>query len=43
MYDSHTHTTHSHDGRSTIDEMCLSAIKKGLRGIAITKKDSLYL
>lgn len=34
-YDSHTHTTHS-DGRSTVDEMCLSAIERGIQGLALT-------
>ena len=35
MYDLHTHTTHS-DGKHSVDEMCRTAIEKGLRGIAIT-------
>lgn len=35
MYDLHSHTTHS-DGKNTVDELCLSAIEKGLLGLAIT-------
>ena len=35
MYDLHTHTLFS-DGKGTVDDMCLSAIEKGLNGIAIT-------
>ncbi len=35
MYDLHTHTLFS-DGKNTVDEMCLSAIEKGLSGIALT-------
>ena len=35
LYDSHIHTTNS-DGRNTLDEMCQSAIEKGVQGITIT-------
>lgn len=35
LYDSHMHTTHS-DGRSTVTEMCESAIEKGVAGITLT-------
>ena len=35
IYDSHMHTVNS-DGRSTIAEMCQSAVEKGVSGIAIT-------
>ena len=35
IYDTHTHSTNS-DGRQSVDEMCLSAIEKGVRGIALT-------
>lgn len=35
--DYHIHTIHSGDGKSTIYEVCESAIKKGLREIAITE------
>ena len=35
LYDSHMHTTHS-DGRSTVTEMCDSAIAKGIAGITFT-------
>lgn len=36
-YDYHIHTIHSGDGKSTIDEVCESAIKKGLKEIAVTE------
>ena len=35
IYDSHMHTVNS-DGRSTIAEMCQSAVEKGVSGITIT-------
>ena len=35
LFDSHMHTTHS-DGRSTVTEMCESAIAKGIAGITLT-------
>ncbi|MBQ7901477.1 MAG: histidinol-phosphatase HisJ family protein [Clostridia bacterium] len=35
MYDMHIHTDASHDCRQTIDEVCLTAIRRGLNGIAI--------
>lgn len=35
-YDSHMHTTYSIDGISTIDEMCDSALARGISGITIT-------
>ncbi len=36
-YDYHIHTIHSGDGKGTIYEACESAIKKGLKEIAITE------
>lgn len=36
MVDYHTHSNYSSDGHNTIMEMCQSAIKKGLKEIAIT-------
>ncbi len=36
MYDCHTHSINSHDGRETIDALCKQAIKIGLSGIAIS-------
>lgn len=36
MYDCHTHSINSHDGRETIDDLCAHAIKIGLSGIAIS-------
>ena len=35
MYDMHMHTTNS-DGRNTVEEMCKTAIEKGVSGIAFT-------
>ena len=35
MFDLHIHTLHSVDSKQTIDEVCESAIQKGLQGIAI--------
>lgn len=36
-YDYHIHTIHSGDGKSTLFEVCESAINKGLKEIAITE------
>lgn len=36
MYDSHMHSKNSHDGKDTLDALCLSALEKGVKGIAIT-------
>ena len=35
IYDSHMHTLNS-DGRSTVEQMCQSAVEKGVSGITIT-------
>ena len=35
MFDLHIHTLHSVDSKQTIDEVCESAVQKGLQGIAI--------
>ena len=35
MFDLHIHTLHSVDSKQTIDEVCESALQKGLSGIAI--------
>ena len=35
MFDLHIHTLHSPDSKQTIDEVCESALQKGLQGIAI--------
>ncbi|HAE61268.1 MAG TPA: histidinol-phosphatase [Eubacteriaceae bacterium] len=37
MLDYHTHTTHSWDGMSSMDEMCQSAIVKGVSEICFTE------
>ncbi len=36
MYNLHCHSIHSHDGKSTVFEMCEEAIKQNLQGLAIT-------
>jgi len=36
LFDSHIHTLNSHDGKSKADDICNSAMKFGLSGIAIT-------
>lgn len=36
MYDTHIHTNCSHDSNQTIDEICLSAISKGLKAVSLT-------
>ena len=36
MDESHMHSKNSHDGKETLDSLCLSAIEKGLKGIAVT-------
>lgn len=41
MYDSHTHTVNSPDGLQTIDELCLTAIEKGVKGVAVTEHTHL--
>ncbi len=41
MYDSHTHTVNSPDGRQTIDDLCLTAIEMGVKGIAVTEHTHL--
>ena len=42
FYDMHTHTNHSHDSKQDPEESCLTAIKKGLRGIAITDHADMW-
>lgn len=36
MFDLHIHSKNSHDGKDTLDALCLSAIEKGVKGLAIT-------
>ena len=36
MVDSHVHSLHSHDSQQTLEEIYVSARKKGLKGVAIT-------
>lgn len=35
-YSTHMHSTNSHDGRSTVDEMCRAAIAAGFSGVSVT-------
>jgi histidinol-phosphatase (PHP family) len=36
MYDYHMHSNHSSDGRDSINSLCIAAVKKGLKEIAIS-------
>jgi histidinol-phosphatase (PHP family) len=36
LFDCHIHSTHSSDARSSVDELCESAIEYGLHGICVT-------
>ncbi len=35
MYDSHIHSKNSHDSKQTLDDICTTAIEKGLKGVSI--------
>jgi len=37
LYDTHTHSTLSHDGGSTLEEMAKAAAQKGLKGICLSE------
>lgn len=41
-YDSHLHTNNSHDGVQSIDELCLSAIEKGVLGITVSDHADIH-
>ena len=41
MYDSHMHSIHSGDSKMSIDEICETAIEKGLKGITVTEHVSI--
>lgn len=43
MYGLHNHTIYSHDGYCSVFEMCESAIKKGMKGLAFTDHVDLIL
>lgn len=43
MFNMHNHTTHSHDGRNTVFEMCEAAVEKKLKGIAFTDHADLAM
>ncbi len=43
MFNCHTHTIHSHDGKNTVIEMVESGIQKGLTGITFTDHVDLLL
>lgn len=36
MFDTHSHTLNSHDSKQSIEELCISAIEKGLKAITVT-------
>lgn len=36
LFDSHVHTSHSHDGQSTMEEVCAQAASRGVMGVAFT-------
>ena len=36
IYDSHCHSNNSHDGHNSVEEMCITAIRKGMKGFALT-------
>lgn len=42
FYDSHVHSCHSPDSQQPFDQICWAALKKGLRGIAITDHADLW-
>lgn len=41
MYDLHIHSNNSHDSNQSLDEICMTAIEKGLKGIAICDHDDV--
>ena len=36
LFDSHVHSIHSHDGQSTLAEICSRALEKGVMGACVT-------
>lgn len=42
MFDTHSHTNTSHDSKQTIEQLCSSAIEKGLKAITITNHIDTY-
>ena len=36
LFDSHVHTEHSHDGHSSMEEICAQAASRGVMGVAFT-------
>lgn len=36
IYDSHCHSNNSHDGHNSVDEMCITAIERGINGFVLT-------
>ena len=42
LYDSHLHTEHSPDSVQPLEEICETAIRRGLRGIAVTDHAELW-
>lgn len=42
LFDSHVHSHHSHDSRQTMEEICFSALEKGLSGVTITDHADIW-
>ena len=42
MFDMHLHTKYSSDSKETLDNICKSALEKGLKGIAFTDHATIY-
>ncbi|MDR3322429.1 MAG: histidinol-phosphatase HisJ family protein, partial [Synergistaceae bacterium] len=40
--DSHTHSQYSHDGVEKVEDLCKTAVKRGLAGIAVTDHCDVY-
>lgn len=36
IYDSHCHSNNSHDGHNSVDEICFTAVQRGINGFALT-------
>ncbi len=41
-YDSHIHSTNSFDGKQTVDEICRSALSKGLTGVTVSDHADIW-
>ena len=36
LFDSHVHSIQSHDGHSTLEELCARALDRGVMGVCVT-------